>query len=135
MSSAPLIRVENLKKSFGSHVVLNGINLEISAGESFVIMGGSGTGKSVLIKCILGLLPFDSGKIYLKDQDISQLSAKERQKLLTHIGMLFQGGALFDSMSVAENVAFGLVQGAGMKKTQAREIAVEKLKADLQEKM
>ena len=129
MSSAPLIRVENLKKSFGSHVVLNGINLEISAGESFVIMGGSGTGKSVLIKCILGLLPFDSGKIYLKDQDISQLSAKERQKLLTHIGMLFQGGALFDSMSVAENVAFGLVQGAGMKKTQAREIAVEKLKA------
>ena len=129
MTSNPLIRVENLKKSFGSKVVLDGIDLEISHGESFVVIGGSGSGKSVLIKCILGLLSPDSGKIYLKGQDISRLSASQRQELLTHIGMLFQGGALFDSMTVGENVAFGLVQGGGMKKSQAREIALEKLEA------
>jgi len=129
MKPHPLIRIENLKKRFGSKVVLDGINLEISAGESFVIIGSSGSGKSVLIKSILGLLPFDSGKIYLKGKNISLLSSRDRQELLTHIGMLFQGGALFDSMTVAENVAFGLAQGSGMKKTQAREIAIEKLKA------
>ncbi|RZI46220.1 ABC transporter ATP-binding protein [Candidatus Finniella inopinata] len=129
MTSNSLIRVENLKKSFGSKVVLDGIDLDISPGESFVVIGGSGSGKSVLIKCILGLLSPDSGKIYLKGQDISRLSASQRQELLTHIGMLFQGGALFDSMTVAENVAFGLVQGGGMKKSQARKIALEKLEA------
>jgi phospholipid/cholesterol/gamma-HCH transport system ATP-binding protein len=127
--STPLIQVKNLKKSFGEKVVLDGINLEISDGESFVVIGSSGTGKSVLIKCILGLLTPDSGSIHFKGQDISKLSFHERQELLTHVGMLFQGGALFDSMSVIDNVAFGLVQGKGINKKKAREIAFEKIAA------
>lgn len=129
MSNIPLIRVENLSKSFGYNKVLDNLSFELYEKESFVVIGGSGTGKSVLIKCILGLLQADSGKILIKDQDITTLSSSERQKLLTHFGMLFQGGALFDSMTVAENVAFGLVQGMGMDKEKARKIAIEKLKA------
>lgn len=129
MSNIPLIRVENLSKSFGYNKVLDNLSFELYEKESFVVIGGSGTGKSVLIKCILGLLQADSGKILIKDQDITTLSSSERQKILTHFGMLFQGGALFDSMTVAENVAFGLVQGMGMDKEKARKIAIEKLKA------
>jgi len=129
MSNIPLIRVENLSKSFGYNKVLDNLSFELYEKESFVIIGGSGTGKSVLIKCILGLLQADSGKILIKDQDITTLSSSERQKFLTHFGMLFQGGALFDSMTVAENIAFGLVQGMGMDKAKARKIAIEKLKA------
>ena len=129
MSNTPLIRVQNLSKSFGSNKVLDCLSFELYEKESFVIIGGSGTGKSVLIKCILGLLQADSGKIWIKGKDISALSSSERQQLLTHFGMLFQGGALFDSMTIAENVAFGLVQGMGMNKAKAREIAIEKLKA------
>ena len=129
MSNTPLIRVENLVKSFGSRRVLDGISLELGEQESLVIIGGSGTGKSVLIKCILGLLKADSGKIWIKGEDITTLSSSQRQEILTHCGMLFQGGALFDSMTVAENVAFGLVQGMRMDKKKARKIALEKLKA------
>ncbi len=132
--TVPQIRVENLCKSFGDKKVLDGLNLELDKGESLVIIGGSGTGKSVLIKCILGLLPIDSGKILIKGQELVGLSTSERQKLLTHFGMLFQGGALFDSMTVAENIAFGLVQGMGVSKAEARKVALEKLKAvDLSE--
>jgi phospholipid/cholesterol/gamma-HCH transport system ATP-binding protein len=125
----PQIRVENLVKAFGNHKVLNGLSLELNKGESLVIIGGSGTGKSVLIKCILGLLPTDSGRILIKGQELVGLSTSERQKLLNHFGMLFQGGALFDSMTVAENIAFGLVQGMGVSKIGARKIALEKLDA------
>ncbi|MBY0281230.1 MAG: ATP-binding cassette domain-containing protein [Alphaproteobacteria bacterium] len=129
MSNTPIIRVENLTKSFGSNKVLDNLSFELFEKESFVVIGGSGTGKSVLIKCILGLLQADSGKILIKGQDITTMSFSQRQELLTHFGMLFQGGALFDSMTVSENVAFGLVQGMGMDKTKARKIAIEKLKA------
>lgn len=129
MSNTPLISVQNLTKSFGSNKVLDGLSFELGEKESFVIIGGSGTGKSVLIKCILGLLRADSGKILIKGQDITTLSSSQRQEVLTHFGMLFQGGALFDSMTVAENVAFGLVQGMGTDKVKARKIAIEKLKA------
>ncbi len=129
MINTPLISVQNLTKSFGSNKVLDGLSFELCEKESFVIIGGSGTGKSVLIKCILGLLRADSGKILIKGQDITTLSSSQRQEVLTHFGMLFQGGALFDSMTVAENVAFGLVQGMGMDKVKARKIAIEKLKA------
>lgn len=125
----PQIRVQNLFKSFGSKKVLNGLNLELNKGESLVIIGGSGTGKSVLIKCILGLLPVDRGEIIINDQELIGLSTSERQKLLTHFGMLFQGGALFDSMTVAENIAFGLVQGMRVSKPDARKIALGKLDA------
>lgn len=130
----PIIEVRNLYKAFGPNHVLNGISFTLHEKESLVIIGGSGTGKSVLIKCILGLLNPDQGEILIKGQDISRMRTAERREMLTHFGMLFQGGALFDSMTVAENIAFGLVQGKGMDKKDARAIALEKIKAvDLDE--
>lgn len=127
--SIPLISIQNLNKSFGKKNVLHNFSLEVSEGESFVVIGSSGTGKSVLIKCILGLLPFDTGKIYIKGKDVSKLTLKERQGLLSRASMLFQGGALFDSMSVVENIAFGLIHGKGIPKKEALLISMEKLKA------
>ena len=123
------ICVRGLKKSFGNHVVLNGIDLDLHAGESFVVIGGSGTGKSVLIKCILGLIQPDAGSIKIDGEEIVGLSSTRQQKALDKFGMLFQGGALFDSMTVWENVAFALTQGHGMDATQAKKIAMEKLEA------
>lgn len=125
----PIIQVRNLKKAFGTNVVLDGISLDLYPKESIGIIGGSGTGKSVLIKCILGLLLPDEGEILINGNDITRMSSSERQEVLTHFGMLFQGGALFDSMTVAENIAFGLVQGKRMDKDKARKIALEKLEA------
>ncbi len=125
----PLIRVENLYKSFGSNHVLNGVSLSLGEQESFVVIGGSGTGKSVLIKCILGLLEPDSGDIFIQGKNVKGLSTKERQALMSSFGMLFQGGALFDSMVVWENIAFGLIQGKGMNRHDAKAIALEKLAA------
>jgi phospholipid/cholesterol/gamma-HCH transport system ATP-binding protein len=125
----PLIRVENLYKSFGSNHVLNGVSLSLGEQESFVVIGGSGTGKSVLIKCILGLLEPDSGDIFIQGKNVKSLSTKERQALMSSFGMLFQGGALFDSMVVWENIAFGLIQGKGMNRHDAKAIALEKLVA------
>jgi len=123
------ISVRGLKKSFGKKVVLNGINLDLHAGESFVVIGGSGTGKSVLIKCILGLIEPDAGTIKIDGQEITGLSYTARQKALEKFGMLFQGGALFDSMTVWENVAFALTHGHGMSPIEAKKIALEKLQA------
>jgi len=128
------IRVRGLKKSFGKKVVLDGIDLDLHEGESFVVIGGSGTGKSVLIKCILGLIHPDAGSIKIDGQEIVGLSYTAQQKALDKFGMLFQGGALFDSMTVWENVAFALTHGHGMDEAQAKEIAMEKLQAvDLDE--
>lgn len=123
-----LISVKNLKKSFGDNHVLNGIDLDVGESESMVVIGGSGTGKSVLIKSIMGLMPHDDGTIHINGTDASALSISERQDLLS-FGMLFQGGALFDSLSIWENVAFGLIQGQRMDRAQARKIALEKLDA------
>lgn len=123
------ISVRGLCKKFGDMVVLDHIDLDLNENESLVIIGGSGTGKSVLIKCILGLIPYDSGTILINGQDISKLSVTEKDKLYSHIGMLFQGGALFDSMTVWENIAFGLIQGQRMPVEQAKDIAFEKLEA------
>jgi len=129
MSIPPKISVRGLKKSFGSKVVLDGIDLDLHAKESFVVIGGSGTGKSVLIKCILGLIEPDAGNIKVDGQEITGLSYTARQKALDKFGMLFQGGALFDSMTVWENIAFALTYGHGMAAAKAREIAMEKLQA------
>jgi phospholipid/cholesterol/gamma-HCH transport system ATP-binding protein len=123
----PIISVRNLHKAFGKNKVLNGIDLDLYPNESFGVIGGSGTGKSVLIKCILGLVTPDQGEILIKGQNVHKLSSSAKQELFMHLGMLFQGGALFDSMTIAENVAFGLVQGMHMDKQKAREIALEKL--------
>lgn len=127
MSVQPKIFIEGLKKSFGKKRVLDGVDLSVAEGESLVVIGGSGTGKSVLLKCILGLLKSDAGRIEIDGRDVLHLPASERRERLLKFGMLFQGAALFDSLSVWENVAFGLMQARGVRRKDAREIAIEKL--------
>lgn len=125
----PKIALKNVHKRFGPKVVLNGIDLEVGRGESLVVIGGSGTGKSVMLKCILGLLHPDSGSVRVDGDETTRLRAREREKLLHRFGMLFQGAALFDSLKVWENVAFGLIQGEHMPRAKAKEIAIAKMGA------
>lgn len=124
-----MIEIHGLTKSFGSKHVLSGIDLSIAKGESLVVIGGSGTGKSVLLKCILGLITPDAGSIVIDGKPaIGTAGAAEREAFLSKFGMLFQGAALFDSLSVWQNVAFRLLRGASRKpKAEARAIAIEKL--------
>jgi phospholipid/cholesterol/gamma-HCH transport system ATP-binding protein len=125
--STPKLELKGVKKHFGNKHVLNGIDLAIPAGKSMVIIGGSGTGKSVMLKCILGVMRPDQGSILLDGQETTTYSAKERDAMMRKFGMLFQGAALFDSIKVWENVAFGLIQGRRMDRKHAREIAIEKI--------
>ena len=121
-----MIRLENVHKSFGDNQVLRGFDLEIAKGTSMVIIGGSGTGKSVSLKCVLGLITPDSGKIFVDGQDVTKA---ERDAFLARFGMLFQGAALFDSLPVWQNVAFRLLRGSlARPRDEAREIAIEKLR-------
>ncbi|GLQ33899.1 ABC transporter ATP-binding protein [Amylibacter marinus] len=121
-----MIDIKGVHKSFGAHHVLQGVNMKIAKGESMVIIGGSGTGKSVLLKCILGLETPDAGSILVYGQEADQ---GDRDAFLARFGMLFQGAALFDSLPVWQNVAFRLLRGAGkLSKTDARDLAVEKLR-------
>jgi phospholipid/cholesterol/gamma-HCH transport system ATP-binding protein len=129
MSNIAKIAVRGLKKSFGTNLVLDGIDLDVAVSESLVVIGGSGSGKSVMVKCILGLMEPDAGSIKIEGQEVMGLSAREREREMQKFGMLFQGSALFDSLRVWENVAFGLIQGRGMERARAREIALEKLAA------
>jgi phospholipid/cholesterol/gamma-HCH transport system ATP-binding protein len=129
MSTTPKISIRGLKKAFGPKVVLDGVDLEVGVAESVVIIGGSGTGKSVLLKCILGLLTPDSGSIKIDGQEVIGLPEQEREAVNRKIGMLFQGAALFDSLSVWENVAFGLIRAKGLDRREAKEIAVRNLAA------
>ncbi len=124
-----VIEVENLTKSFGKNKILQGVNLHLSKGESYVIIGGSGSGKSVLTKCILRLLEPNSGTIKFNGKDITNISQKKLFKTRLKCGVLYQGGALFDSMNVIDNVSFGLVYGYGMPVKDAYKIAIEKLEA------
>jgi phospholipid/cholesterol/gamma-HCH transport system ATP-binding protein len=125
----PKIAVRGLRKSFGRKVVLDGVDLDVERGESLVVIGGSGTGKSVMLKCILGLIRPDSGSVKIDGEEVTRLNVDERERLMLKFGMLFQGGALFDSLQVWENVAFGLIQGRGVARGKAREVALEKLAA------
>ncbi|MBI2707383.1 MAG: ATP-binding cassette domain-containing protein [Proteobacteria bacterium] len=125
----PKFSLKNLHKSFGHKHVLQGINLEIFTGESMVIIGGSGTGKSVLLKCLLGLIPADSGSLKMDGQEILKESMAQNEARLQDIGVLFQGSALFDSLSVWENVAFRLIYAQQMSRKQAKLIALQKLAA------
>ncbi|EWY39996.1 organic solvent ABC transporter ATP-binding protein [Skermanella stibiiresistens SB22] len=125
----PKLRLTNLHKAFGSKVVLNGLDLEVGRAESLVVIGGSGTGKSVMLKCALGLLRADSGSIQIDGEETTRLGTRDRERVMRKFGMLFQGAALFDSLPVWENVAFGLIQGQKMRRDQAKEVAVEKLAA------
>ncbi|MBV9201654.1 MAG: ATP-binding cassette domain-containing protein [Alphaproteobacteria bacterium] len=123
----PKISVRGVRKSFGRKQVLDGIDIDCGAGESLVVIGGSGTGKSVLVKCILGLLHPEAGSIRIDGAETVGLQRAARERLLQRFGMLFQGSALFDSLTVWENVAFGLVQGRGMDRQAAKDIALAKL--------
>ena len=127
MSDEIKVKMTDVHKAFGKKVVLDGVNLEVKKGESLVIIGGSGTGKSVTIKCIQGLLTPDSGSIQVDGKEIVGMNAKELERVNAQTGMLFQGAALFDSLNIWENVAFGLIQGKKMKRAEAKEIAIRKL--------
>ena len=129
MSGVPKIAVRGLRKSFGPKMVLDGVDLDIDEHESVVVIGGSGSGKSVMLKCILGLLQPDAGSIKIDGQEVTDLSTGDREQLMLKFGMLFQGGALFDSLPVWENVAFGLIQGRGIDRVEAKKVALEKLAA------
>ncbi len=121
-----MITLSGVQKSFGPNRVLRGVEMTIAKGQSLVIIGGSGTGKSVLLKCVLGLVTPDAGTITLEGQDVT---SGDRNAFLARFGMLFQGGALFDSLRVWENVAFRLLRGdKAMPKDQARAVAIEKLR-------
>ena len=126
-SMVPKIRMTDVSKAFGNKKVLNHLNLDVYPGESLVVIGGSGTGKSVTIKCILGLLEPDSGIVEIDGKDMSSLSEKEREDTLSQFGMLFQNAALFDSLSVWENVAFSLIQNQHMSRAEAKKVAIKKL--------
>lgn len=123
-----MIELKGVRKSFGRNPVLQGVDLSIARGQSMVIIGGSGTGKSVLLKCILGLVTPDAGSITVDGQPATTTGAG-REAFLDRFGMLFQGGALFDSLPVWQNVAFRLLRGAKKRpKDEARAIAIEKLR-------
>jgi len=121
------IRVRGLHKAFGDKVVLDGLDLDVGIGESVVVIGGSGTGKSVLLKCILGLLEPDAGTIEVDGQEVMGIDAAGRERINRKFGMLFQGAALFDSLPVWKNVGFGLLALGKISRDEAREVAVDKL--------
>jgi len=116
-----MIKIVNLTKSFGGHKVLDGINLTMPTGQITVVIGKSGVGKSVLLKHIIGLLKPDSGQIIVDGQDMSLLAGRQLQEFKRRFGVLFQGGALFDSLNVFENIAFPLRE-----KTRLTEVEIAK---------
>jgi phospholipid/cholesterol/gamma-HCH transport system ATP-binding protein len=128
-ADTPKIVIRGLAKSFGPKKVLQALDLDVPAGHSLVVIGGSGTGKSVLIKCILGLLEADAGSIRVDGEEVVGADRATMDRLRAKFGMLFQGAALFDSLPVWENVAFGLIQGEKMARSKAKDIALEKLAA------
>ncbi|MBI5121962.1 MAG: ABC transporter ATP-binding protein [Rhodospirillales bacterium] len=123
----PKIQLIDVHKRFGKKVVLDGLSLTVGKGESVVVIGGSGTGKSVMLKSVLGLLTPEKGSIKVDGEEVIGLGLSDRERVMKKFGMLFQGGALFDSLKVWENVAFGLIQGHKMDRNKARDIAFEKL--------
>ncbi len=123
----PTIQIHGLKKSFGQQKVLKGLDLDVHKGESVVIIGGSGTGKSVLLKCILGLLEPDAGSIKIDGQEIIGARKKIKECEMRKISMLFQGSALFDSLPIWQNVAFILLQCGDVSRGEAKKIAIKKL--------
>jgi phospholipid/cholesterol/gamma-HCH transport system ATP-binding protein len=125
-----MIKVQKLEKAFGSHKVLQGIDIDVKKGKSLVILGGSGSGKSVLIKNIIGLINPDSGKIFIDGQDTTYLRGKKRLEILAKCGFLFQAGALFDSLTVEQNIIFFAERLNGLKsKDEKRDLAARKLES------
>lgn len=126
--TTPILKLEGVKKSFGKNDVLRGIDLAVQPGESLVIIGGSGSGKSVMLKNALGLMTPDKGKIFFNGQDVTKSHGEERANMRNRIGMLFQSGALFDSLTVWENVAFRLIYADKLRRSDAKERAIETLR-------
>ena len=125
MTAHPMIAVEGLTKRFGANAVLRGITLSVARGDSLVVIGGSGSGKSVLLKCILGLVAPDAGRIAIDGTEVTRAT---QAALLDRFGMLFQGGALFDSLPVWQNVAFRMLRGQARRpRAEARAVALDKL--------
>lgn len=129
MTAVAKLELKGVTKSFGDNHVLRGIDISIEKGKSLVIIGGSGTGKSVMIKSVLGIVHPDKGSIKVDGRETTGLRGSERDALMRKFGMLFQGGALFDSLTVWENVAFVVMQNKGVSRAEARKIAIEKLNA------
>lgn len=127
MSPQSKILMSGVWKSFGPKTVLRGIDLQVAKGESLVIIGGSGTGKSVTLKCILGLIEPDAGTIVVDGEDVTRLRGAGREAMLRKFGMLFQGAALFDSLPVWQNVAFALLNGRRTPRAEARVVALDTL--------
>ena len=127
MTDTPKIKMRDVHKGFGRKNVLNGIDLDVGVGESVVIIGGSGTGKSVTLKCILGLLHPDSGAVEVDGESVVGISTRRRDRINRKFGMLFQGGALFDSLPVWENVTFGILAEKKCTRIEAKDIAITKL--------
>ncbi len=125
IEAVPKIRLRNLRKSFGEKLVLDGIDLDIMPGTSMVVVGGSGSGKSVLLKCIIGLFEPDAGSIEIDGTDILPLPRHEQEVIRSRIGMLFQNGALFDSLPVWENVVFGLLAQRRLRRNDGRARATD----------
>ncbi len=123
----PKISLKDVKKSFGPKKVLDGVTLDIAPKESVVVIGGSGTGKSVLLKCVLGILLADSGEIRVDGEEVTHIAASDRDRVNRKFGMLFQGSALFDSLPVWENVSFGLLQREHLSRAEAKDRAVATL--------
>ena len=126
---ADKIIIRNLSKAFGNKQVIKNLNIEIAQGESLVIIGGSGSGKSVLIKNIVGILKPDSGSIIIDNKETTNLSSKEHSKMLEKFGYLFQSGALFDSLPIWKNIAFAKIQNQNANHKDARKLAIEKLES------
>jgi phospholipid/cholesterol/gamma-HCH transport system ATP-binding protein len=126
-TTSPAIRLRGLSKAFGDKLVLDGIDLDVARGTSMVVIGGSGSGKSVLLKCILGLIEPDEGSIEIDGVDVLKAPREQREQLRARIGMLFQNGALFDSLPVWENVAFGLLARKKCSRAEARQRAADVL--------
>jgi phospholipid/cholesterol/gamma-HCH transport system ATP-binding protein len=125
----PKIKVEGLCKSFGNHAVLGGVDLEVKEGEALVILGGSGSGKSVLIKTIIGLIKPDKGNILIDGVETNNISSKERFKMMEKCGFLFQAGALFDSLTILDNITFFVEKLRKLSKQEKEELAVSKLES------
>ena len=121
------ISIKGLKKAFGDNVVLDGIDLDVGVRDSLVVIGGSGTGKSVLLKCVLGLLPADEGSIEVDGEEVVGAGGETLERVRAKFGMLFQNAALFDSLPVWRNVAFGLIEGRSMSAGEAKKVALTKL--------
>ena len=128
MTDGPLLELKDVHKSFGPKQVLTGVNIDVSPGKSLVVLGGSGSGKSVMLKNALGLMTPDAGQIIFDGEDVTHDQGKTREAMRARIGMLFQSAALFDSLTVWENIAFRLLNADGMKRKDAKERAVETLK-------